>query len=758
MNLTDRAIKFESSNAKEDNVVTQKFKESINSPAFYDITFAGVGGVNIPNKIDGYKLKTKSFNYIYGLNDYVVEARCIYEEDFNYENEILDFSSLELNADYTSNYFLYYDLQEVSSSFDLPEWKVYTNQEKVNLTSILNELKNKGGYFVNFKDKKVEKFNINSNSGKIQEIDLNSSDVLNKPNINIKTKVENPNTEVYLIDDNFDNDNNEFKFLEKEKDLEEKTITEDPDNAINPPDDVEMIDDLSLNFDISGRTKTKKTITTIDDKPVKEITEIYGFAFTALDVSKKIEEEDPDEGETNIYYRLKETQPALYWKKIERRIKKYEFGDYNYVTRITQSGWKLGRYRKEQGVPFNTDKVSELPTIKWNPDGESEGNQYKKSVFEFQKFNIKELTQRKLVPHAYFYHNVEGRKLEDVYLFYKKYNEKNQEVETKWVRDKNWYEPMFVTQEYHLSSIYGETYDYYKLPNGDYNFKNNNVIYPDIFGEVKEYYKNISIFTNKQRVTPSDGNEDFKVNVIKPTEENRYKYINKTFQTGNSGFTDIAEKTEISKSSGLPPVGERVKKTKYVYDIKDTTEHPIEDIPDGFENKSKERIIVYPKDNKGELPSSNLIKPNDYNFAESKNIQQALQTNVGTIQTDKDFALGSAVQIDGFPEFFVLSKTKVVDTKDKVGGIFPDGSIRTHEYFEYELGLYKDYFKQITDQKSENDDNDDDKEKIRMPAIEKEGIGYTRSESRSKIQQLNYALRGNKENNEEHPVDDENED
>ena len=90
-------------------------------------------------------------------------------------------------------------------------------------------------------------------------------------------------------------------------------IVEEGVDADQPPYDAKKIQDLTLNFDVSGEKKIRKKLYYVGDRLVREEEFIYGYAYTALDILK---ERNPQKYEGN---------PDDLWQEIEYRDTNYIF-------------------------------------------------------------------------------------------------------------------------------------------------------------------------------------------------------------------------------------------------------------------------------------------------------------------------------------------------------------------------------------------------------------------------------------------------
>lgn len=741
--MSDRAIPFSSSNAIQNNVIYQKFTEKINSPVTADIVFAitDIDDENIPNDINykklNLKLKTKNYRYPNFVESCVIEVRAFYEQDIDFDFN-LDFSDIELNYGSESNYFKYYPLNSVSSQIELssiPDWKIYVNDKTDNFISfsnILSQIISKGGYYIDYVNKEFKKFNINNHS---DGNNIGKNELLDSTTINFKEDKSDLKEQVYVISKASEQEITQ----DKQNEFEEYTITENPDDAEIPPETVKILDTIDQNFDASGQTKEKKEITYINKTPIEEKYWRYGFAFEAKDALKEFCYYVPSVEKTQCAFFL-HGEPERFWRVVEYRHTKYDYNDnkYNYLIGIDTNGWKLGRFRVES-------KYNDQSATGWQT--KNLRNQYLKNLYKFKKFRLQEITRNIYFPHAvyYKYEDVAGRQVEDIFHIVKEYNKDKQEIETKYERKEGWFEPMFLGGTYHYSSCFGVSYDGYRDKDGNIKIKDKQIVQPDIFGQIKEYRTDISIYTNKQDIRSIGLGLKPNYKVIDSDQEPYYIETTKIFQTQNENYKELAEKTEFSRSSGIPPIGDRLQKIDYEYgDSDDRIE-----IPD-LSNEKIVKYKIYSDSSNGDITkedeeNASNIRPNNYDFKNAKNFEYLQQQSSSTIKLkDSNYNLEDIIKPNFITDdkFIIDEISKILDTRDKFSsGLFVNGEMRTHEYTEIGIKPYKQVY---SVNKVTEDEKDDDV--LQFPPLFTSGIGDDRQTILNEMSK--YQQRGN--------IDDEN--
>ena len=222
-------------------------------------------------------------------------------------------------------------------------------------------------------------------------------------------------------------------YLYVEKPSQEETIVESDPNPTSPPEGSTIIRTIDSNsIDGSGPKKTRKTVTTLGGKTVREEIDIYGFRYTSADLNL-----------------ASGTSASALWKQIEKQIVTYNYKqvsglffeaygtppggigqidllvhpDYEnlvtysgignrlslnlnnkYLTEITTTGWQYNRYEKESSKYLEATFATE-----------SERDLYKFALTNKKgKTSYKLRTQRSLFDDKNLPFKVEWVKVEDV--------------------------------------------------------------------------------------------------------------------------------------------------------------------------------------------------------------------------------------------------------------------------------------------------------------------------------------------------------
>jgi len=284
---------------------------------------------------------------------------------------------------------------------------------EVNFNSVLNEYKLINDSFIDY----------NSNIIKTKAISHGKTIFIPKNNIlySVESTVGRPpDFDNYEVDftpksekegeepvGNSNDDSKEGEFSPKQlvqKPLSEITLIEGDLNPNVAPKGLDIISgqsetnsvnyaynvqDLSLNFDLSGPRKTKRTITTVNGQPHKERIESWGFAYFAIDIENP-EAYDPEKAAYVPPLLGKSPTFEGFWTKIEDITTEYiykpidvelglriteeqedgslkrlpiwylneknrysdsspnSFSTHKYLTSVLERGWKLGRFLTEE--------------------------------------------------------------------------------------------------------------------------------------------------------------------------------------------------------------------------------------------------------------------------------------------------------------------------------------------------------------------------------------------------------------------------
>lgn len=206
------------------------------------------------------------------------------------------------------------------------------------------------------------------------------------------------------------------------------------------PDDIKILESLDLNFDLSGPRKTLRSTTTVNNKVMKEVVKVYGFAYLARQVANPLAE-DPNAPEDTPALLVQ--TPQTYWTQIEEQTTSYIYkplkGDMEieaedqitkqkfkvryldetgkpistsfrkrYLTEVVTQGWKLGRFQTETlGGDTDSRIIEEELADDTLPDIDRAYYNLQKESIEFQRFPLKSVRSYLLVDPQEYYDKIE---------------------------------------------------------------------------------------------------------------------------------------------------------------------------------------------------------------------------------------------------------------------------------------------------------------------------------------------------------------
>jgi hypothetical protein len=232
---------------------------------------------------------------------------------------------------------------------------------------------------------------------------------------------------------------------QERKEPVELVLEEGDENPTDPPPDVKKLTTLDLNFDLSGPRKIRKVTKLLNGQPMEEELFVYGFAYLGQQIRNAVAESatgdyddppllsnSPDQFWTLIEYQKttynyevsevkirlkakdKETNRSLpvYYTSTKLGVSSTEFEN-RYLTGITTTGWKLGRFQQEQYDDFGGDPVDldsrVIHDALQNPEDDLFETYYQamQRSITFRRIPYKSRTQYKLVPTSNLYDDFE---------------------------------------------------------------------------------------------------------------------------------------------------------------------------------------------------------------------------------------------------------------------------------------------------------------------------------------------------------------
>jgi len=234
-----------------------------------------------------------------------------------------------------------------------------------------------------------------------------------------------------------------------------KESVSDPDNATSPPSDSGMLRSMDLNYDASGKIKTKTFTKREGTTILWEKVETWGFMYLSKDIVKE------RDGESIL-----EASPSNYWGLTESQETTHIFDPstgYYLGNKIT--GWKMCRFKQESST--ETAKLEQEKSAIADPASkiyEADANVRGEKLFElneiidcyrFRAVPITGGTQFILRQNRDYYRDANGNTPNVPYQVCSS----NGKLITKYKKDPTWVEPMHIGEEYTFYSCYSRIED-----------------------------------------------------------------------------------------------------------------------------------------------------------------------------------------------------------------------------------------------------------------------------------------------------------
>lgn len=222
---------------------------------------------------------------------------------------------------------------------------------------------------------------------------------------------------------------------------DEYQIVDPPDGSARvPPVSITALKTVSLNYDLSGPFEIETTTDFIGENKIREVVDIYGFAYNAIDIINN--------GELN-------GDPKLFWQIVDSRTIDYLYDRFTgYLTGTNINGYQVRRYQTENDQDLQTIELDVAANA--DPPDETalnELNTYRFTQSPLTGFNRKLLAQTR----DYFgASNGKRAKAKDKYLFYEECGTDGR-LRLRNIPNPNYVEPFFeavnVDYLYNLSTV-----------------------------------------------------------------------------------------------------------------------------------------------------------------------------------------------------------------------------------------------------------------------------------------------------------------
>ena len=348
-----------------------------------------------------------------------------------------------------------------------------------------------------------------------------------------------------------------------------KDSISDPDNASSPPNEEGLLKTVDLNYDASGKIKTKTFTKREGTTVIWEKIETWGFMYLSKDIVV-----------TRNGERILEASPSNYWGLTESQETTHLFDSATgYYLGNSITGWKMCRFKQESSTETAkleqekvalADPLSKLyeqdPVVR--EEKIYELNQVIDS-YRFRAVPISGGTQFILRQNRDYYQDANNSSPN---IPYQVCTDKGTLV-TKYMRDPTWVEPMHIGEEYTFYSCYSRTEDPANLAirrefrDSPPETAADNPIYnpPLTTGREMEVYKKTFIHRSKSTIqeeglgftsTGSSVKDNF-IGDDKDGIEEKYETHITERSAQDSNFRNASTNIRIEEGTGRPPEATR---------------------------------------------------------------------------------------------------------------------------------------------------------------------------------------------------------
>jgi len=305
-----------------------------------------------------------------------------------------------------------------------------------------------------------------------------------------------------------------------------------------PPDHTTTLKTLSLNWDVSGPTKTQVVNTTEDGQPVASEEFIYGFMYTAKQIA------DPVTGE------LKGV-PEGFWKCVSYKKTTYLYDPvWGYALGYDVNGWRMSRFKQEGD--------EEQETIVYSPAAGDETttpeDAAQLALYQFKPLPLLTRSRVVLLSYSGVYTDIDSG---DRFVGYKACNPDGTS-RMVYVPDPTYAPPLFVVEELTYTNSFASTPnpDNPPVEGGDFEEPSGNIQLPPLItGEESYTHLTRTILPSKNTVQKSSPYGFFRLsdqNAIDLYTEWRVEDA-----AQNSGYQDKAVRETFEGFEGRPSIAPR---------------------------------------------------------------------------------------------------------------------------------------------------------------------------------------------------------
>lgn len=329
----------------------------------------------------------------------------------------------------------------------------------------------------------------------------------------------------------------------------ETVVTNDPDNASRQRGSEVIIRDMSMNYDVSGETKTREVNTYRGQKIISSRVTVYGYAYISSQLYQS-------ESEGWFGY------GSGFWRPVEQYTIVYKYDNVDgYSLGYEKYGRKLVRFRTETDVGEHKSYTVDANNSKSTSAQRAYASQTA-NLYEFRWIPIQGDERLELLSYHSTYSD-SAPQLDQIYETYEEFDSLLGRNRTKYERNKSFSMPMYVSKR----SMFSNSFAYTVTPKDDPKQKTTY----EITGEQQKEITKIQILKSKN--TRYSGS----------TDEDKYIETTTVLTSQDSNFSNSFTHVTSNTSSGKPPQGQSYPVFKKI-EQKNVLSQPI---------RNNNKIIVY---------------------------------------------------------------------------------------------------------------------------------------------------------------------
>ncbi len=303
----------------------------------------------------------------------------------------------------------------------------------------------------------------------------------------------------------------------------EYAYVNDPENMLTAPN-TGTVQDFSMNFDVSGTTKTRETNVYNGTRLTKKLVEKYGYAYTSDQVADLIDYIDAN-NQTVKKNSFNESPFSNYWTLVEWYVITFNYDGSGYYLGYDKTGSKLVRYQYEEDFEI----LSLLNEDVITPANTESANDYRFFWTPIREYERLEL-------HAYHNYFADSKPtINDLYIMYEEWDNDTQKYRWRYVPNREYILPMFVKQQLNYSRCFS-----YKYVGEDHDMNGTN--------EVKKL-----LTTGEESKTLTTTNILQSTTTESGEKQDVYETLTEITNSQDDGFRNFVTETSSESSFGRPP-------------------------------------------------------------------------------------------------------------------------------------------------------------------------------------------------------------